>query len=132
MAKVKTLGNAFAIVSTIKMEDLKNLAKFHPEQLQKRDKDGKNVVFAIGVADAGKGSVSEFGVSFDSANAEGYAQVTKMFPAGTKAEDRSDYIVNNVGGVLLTLNAFETDVNNASAGLTEEIAAIKDSIEVTD
>lgn len=132
MSKIKTLGNAFTIISGIKMAALKNLAKFHPATLQKKDKDGKNVVFAIGVADAGKGSVTDFGVSFDSENADGFAQVTKLFPVGTKAEDREKYIVDNVGGVLLALNDFEDDVNDASTGLDAEIAAVKASITSAD
>ena len=132
MANIKILANAFVVTSAIKMEDLKNLRKYHPEQLVQKDAETKDEIFKVGVGAAGAGSVSTFGVVFDSQNTEGLAQVTKTFPVGTATENREKYLIDQVGGAMLALNNFENILDAKVAALGTEVAAIKSGITIVE
>jgi len=127
MSNVKILANAFVITSAVKTADFNNLKKFHPEQLKLKDAETKNEVFAVSTGS--KGSIGQFGVTFDGTNTEGYANTTQLFPESVNtSEARSNYIVDNIGGTLLKLNQFETVLAAKIGNLGTEIAAIKSNI----
>lgn len=132
MAKIKVLANAYVVTSSLKADDIANLAKFHPDQLTVKTDKG-DAVFSVAMGQPGAGSIQPFGITFDGKDANGNANVTKLFPEDTKAEDRKKFLMDNkVGAALLALNKYENVFAASVTGLGTEIAAINDSIEVVD
>lgn len=124
--KTKILGKSVTVTSDIKMEELKELQKFNPEALLKKDKDG-NVIYAIGV---GTASISPYGASFDDKNAEGFAQLS--FPINCKDEDKEKFVKDTFGNSIFNLMEMEETVIASLATLSSKITAIKEAITVVE
>ena len=66
MAKIKTLGDAVVVVSTLKFEDIKFLEKYRKDALAlKGGEDNKEIIFRVGAS--GTPSANEYGITFEGA-----------------------------------------------------------------
>lgn len=131
MAKIKILGAAFTIVSEVTMETLEKLQKFAPNELQLLDKD-KNPVFAVSTRKVGRPSASTCGITFTEANPNGFAQATLNFPENVKVADRTQYILDEFGNAMTSLNALEANILASAETLATRMAAIEQNITVVD
>lgn len=135
MAKTKILGTAVTITSAVKVADFKTLAKFKPAALALTEVvDGvKEEKFSVALGTnplvVGK-SVTKYGIVFDSANADGYAEVTLQIPASIAADKRKEYVADTYGYALLNLNELESQIAKVMAETEADFIAINDGIEL--
>ena len=129
-AAIKIVGGVAVIESSLKLEDIKKLAKYRPAALSLFEGTGKDKeeVFQIG-AGRGYGSISTYGASFGShTTTDGKATITIEIPEGT--EDPKAYIADKVGVAILNLNKVEAQFEAANTEIDDEIAAINANITV--
>ena len=130
MAKTKILGTAVTITSAVKVADFKTLAKFKPAALALTEVvDGvKEEKFSVALGTSP--SVTKYGIVFDSANTDGYAEVTLQIPASIAADKRKEYVADTYGYALLNLNQLEGQIAEVMAETEADFIAINDGIEV--
>ena len=129
MAKTKILGTAVTITSAVKVAYFKTLAKFKPAALALTEVvDGvKEEKFSVALGT--NPSVTKYGIVFDSANTDGYAEVTLQIPASITADKRKEYVADTYGYALLNLNQLEGQIAEVMAETEADFIAINDSIE---
>lgn len=125
MAKIVIAGEAVVITSTMKLEDLRTIAKYRPDALTlKGGKDGKEPVFAVSVTRSGDGDINQYGASFatESHDDAKLATITLVgLPAG---EDIREAVAERVGNAIINLNKLEETL----PGVLQEIAAEKQEV----
>lgn len=126
MAKTKIFGDSVVITSSIKLADLKNVAKYAPKALTLMGgEDGKEPIFCVNAGKTGTGALNAFGATFAPATRdhEGFATITMMIPAAVaKAKE---WVVEEFGGALMHL----AEVEKQLPAVIEKIAADKKSVE---
>lgn len=130
MAKTKILGTAVTITSAIKVAVFKTLAKFKPAALKLTETvDGvKEEKFSVALGTSP--SVTKYGIVFDSANTDGYAEVTLQIPASVTADKRKEYVADTYGYALLNLNQLESQIAEEYAETEADFVAINEGIEL--
>ena len=117
----------YVLTSTIKKADLELVKKYRPEALKIKDSDG-NDIFGMSYS-AGKPCISKIGVTFGSANADGFAIVTgdipEKLPEGVNA---GEYVADVVGAALNYINVLEADIPAVVEVIKTERAALLESI----
>lgn len=117
---------AYVLTSAVKREDLLLVQKYNPKALKVKDKDG-NDLFAVGTTGNG---VSAHGISFGSANAEGYAIVTGEIGKLEPGQTAGEWVADLVGGALEYINRLETTIPEAVAAITASRSELIGSITV--
>ena len=129
MAKIVVVGQAVVITSAVKFEDIKLIKKYRPEALilYKGEGQEKEPVFKIGVAPVGCGSISKYGVEFESATRDEakLATLTGVLTQEFEGEELKAFISDEYGPAILLLNELEAQL----PAVVEEIAAMKDRID---
>jgi hypothetical protein len=115
MAKIKIAGGAAALVSGMKLEDIRLLEKYRPKALTL--KEGEEELFKVSSGDTG--SVSKFGVCFAAATRDEarLAEFTLNIP--TDVTDAKEFAVDKIGPAVLLLNRIETQAAAALTSLNE-------------
>lgn len=128
MAKIKICGDALVLESALKTETLKVVERYRPEAVRIQDEKG-NVVFKIGTTD-GKGTVNEFGVSFNGTSRDeaGLATVTMQIPP--YVTDAVQYAEDTIGMSVLKLNQVEDAVMAAYEGVAADLEMVRSNIEM--
>lgn len=132
MANVMIAGDAVVIKSSLKTEDIQLVEKYRPNELVlKGGEDGKEPIFAIGVT-TGKGSVSEFGVTFNGTTRDEakLACLTMLIPDGVNPANVEDWFVDAYGGAITNLNRLEARLPDVIAEIAAEKAAVRENITV--
>jgi hypothetical protein len=126
MAKIKSAGGAAALVSDLKLEDIRLLERHRPKALALYD--GDNVTFRVTAGDTG--SVSKNGVCFASATRDeaALAELTLMMPADVK--DAKEFAVESIGVAVLQLNSVEAQAKLAIAEVKAELNQVRDAVVV--
>ena len=124
MATVKVLGNAAVLTSTLKLEDIKLLAKYRPEALELKDDNGEPV-FVVTTSCDPAGNCSKYGAAFGGSNQEGQATITHSFG---DVENVREYLAGIFGDTLMSLKKLEETVPAAVSAVRAERAAIAESI----
>lgn len=130
MAKITVMGDAVVITSALKLEDLKNVAKYRKKSLVlKGGEDGKEPIFGIAVAKGDNtGSIDNNGAIFGRADANGNAMITFVQsgdPATVKAR-----IADELGGAMINLNKLEQQLTGAVTEIAADKEAVLASIDV--
>ena len=128
MAKVKIMGNAMVVFSTLKLEDIKQAEKRRPEVLRIVDPETKDVVFAIGTGSVS--SIGDEGVTFADASPDGFAQITMVIRDREDIEDLKGEIADRLGTALVNLGKIEVSLPSALNEIAAEKAAIDGLIEI--
>lgn len=128
MAKIQVIGDACVITSTATMEGIKKLEKHCPDALKIYD-ENDNVVFKVS-STTGEGSVSKYGISFNSTSRTegGFATVTLNI--ADVDGDIKDYIADKYGIAITRLTELEDSMDDAISEVDRNIAAIKANITV--
>lgn len=129
MSQIKILGESAVITSTLKAEGLETLKKFKQEHLTILN-DREEVVYAVGMAQGGRGSVTDYGITFNNRDAEGFAQVTITLPDGIAAEERANYVAEKFGNSVTRLNGVEEIIQERIDGVVAAQTAMVESIQV--
>lgn len=130
MAKTKIFGDSVVITSSIKLADLKNVAKYAPKALTLMGgEDNKEELFKIMVGKSGAGSINAWGASFAPATRdhEGKATITMMVPAAV--EKAKEWVVEEFGGALMNLAEVEKTLPAVIEKIAADKKAVEDSIE---
>lgn len=123
---IRIAGNAIVLTSRLKLETIKKMEKFNPNTLAlvEVNKDEENEIFRIETGTIG--SISKYGICFNSSNKEGYAQVTTLLPEGVT--DKKGYIKDNLATVIFMLKDLEEAVNSSCAQLDAAFAQLDSEI----
>lgn len=121
MAKIVIAGDAIVITSALKLEDIKTIQKYRPNELVLRGgENGKEPIFAIGVTE-GAGNINEVGASFGRASHDDDKLATITMVAGGVVGDVKEWVADRVGGAIINLNKLEEKL----PAVLEEIASQK-------
>lgn len=126
MAKIKVAGGAAALVSTLKLEDIRLLEQYRPKALVLREDDEDIFCVQTGV----EGSVSKYGVCFAAATRDeaALAEYTRLIPEDVT--DAKEFAVDAIGPAVLLLAKVEAQATEALAGLKEELAQVRAAVSV--
>lgn len=122
MAKIKKVGQALVMTSSITSKDYDRVASFKPSALELKDEKG-NVEFKV--ASNCYASIGNYGIGFDAENKDGYLQITTMSMTETKED-----IIENYAVVLAKLNKIEAQVAAALEEVNTLFEDVSGSIEV--
>ena len=125
MAKITIVGDAAVITSSLKLADIKKVAKYRPSALiLMGGEDGKEPVFRIGATD-GDGIINQYGAEFngETRDAEKLATITLTFSVEGDC-DIKEVVADTIGPWVMTLNKLEAQI----PGILEEIDAEKEAI----
>ena len=131
--KTTIIGSACVITSSVKLDDIKTLAKYKPNALTVWEKDEDDVkvpVFMAAVKEGFEGTIGENGAIFGKASPDGYAQITMLISA-PKDADLKEFVAEKCGAGLLKLAKWEETVPAVIEELNAQKVAILDAIEVT-
>lgn len=123
MAKVKVAGQAIVVISNLKLEDIKTVAKYRPAALTLYEGEGddREPVFAIGI---GEDSINKFGASFSKETRDEEKKAIITIVHDYTGDDIKTFISDNLGAALINLKKLEQEI----PGVLEEIAAQKAAI----
>ena len=127
--RIRILGNAFVVTSKLKFENIKKMEKLSNESLCLVEIDKEecvNEVFRIGTGCVA--SISAYGVTYNEANAEGYAIATSTFPADVT--DKKAFIKDNLARTILMLDELEAHIKEDLVKLEERYAELDKEIEI--
>lgn len=131
MAKIVIAGDAVVVTSSLKLEDIRTIAKYRPKELVlKGGEDGKEPIFAIGVTD-GCGNINEVGASFgrETHDEEKLASITMCTGAGTTG-DIKEWVADRIGGAIINLNKLEEKLPAVLEEIEAEKAEVMSNITV--
>lgn len=124
MAKIVIAGDAVVVTSALKMEDLRTIEKYRPNELVlKGGEDGKEPVFAIGTTD-GPGSINSVGASFGRETHDANKLATITMCTGNVSGDIKEWVTDRLGSAIISLNQLEAKLPAVLA----EIAAQKETV----
>ena len=100
--KVKVVGTALIITSTLKVAQVEAAKNFAPDALKVFDDEG-NQVYAVATGETA--SIGKFGTTFNGADAEGNLQATVVID---NAADKKKYVTEQYGLAIAGLAQAET------------------------
>ena len=130
MAKIKVLGDAIQLSTTITGEEMKKVQRHAPDALKLKDADG-NETFAIG---RGAAHYSEYGITFCNEDFEGKLYLTTNNPV-TEHTDKAaekERIIERFAPILSKLREIEKAVNDATAAVNALEEEMTDNVVFTD
>ena len=131
MARITIAGDAVVVTSALKLEDIKTIAKYRPNELiLKGGEDGKEPIFAIGTT-CGTGNISTVGASFGREATDGSKKaVITMVMNGASVEDAKEWVADKLGGAIINLNALEAKLPTVLEAIAAEKATVMGNITV--
>ena len=131
MARIKIVGESVVVISDIKFDDYKMIAKYRPSKLVlKGGDDGKEVVFAVGVTSNPKGSINKVGAEFGSEAHDGTGRATITFDLPQTDGDVKEAVAEKVGAAIIYLNKLEGTLPDVVDEIVAEKATVLESISV--
>ena len=131
MAKIVVAGNAVVITSALKLEDIKTVEKYRPNELVlKGGEDGKEPIFRLGIT-TGTGSINTVGASFgrEASDGSGLAAITMVMP-DIPVSDVTEWVADKLGSAVINLNAVEGKLPDVLESIKAEKAAVMSHISV--
>lgn len=127
--KIKIVGDAFVIESSIKTEQLEFLKKQNPDALKIIDEETKDELFRVSYS-KGNPSITSFGITFSNASRDDnkFATVTGTIPSDVA--DAKAYVADIVSNVAANLLVIEKNFEEAYNKAKEAREKLLDSIEV--
>ena len=131
MAKIVIAGEAVVITSSLKLEDIKAIEKYRPNDLVlKGGEDGKEPIFRIG-ATTGAGSINSVGASFgrEASDGSGLACIT-MVKTGVPTDNIKEWVADSLGSAITNLNALEEKLPEVLTAINTQKATVMANITV--
>ncbi len=125
MAKIVIAGDAVIFTSSLKLNDIKTVAKYRPDELVlKGGENGKEPIFAVSAAE-GTGKINQYGVTFTQETRDGAKLATlTVLAKGVGDGGMKEWVADQYGKALIYLNKLEAKL----PGVLAEISAEKDSV----
>lgn len=132
MAKITIAGDAVVITSSMKLEDLKTIAKYRPKALNLRGgEDGKELIYSVAVGrDGSNGEINKNGAVFTSATHDDAKLATITMYAAHTENDIKEVVADQIGAAIINLSKLEETLPAVLDEITAEKAAVMDSISV--
>lgn len=127
MARTTVCGQAIVVTSTLKLEELKKVKKYRPEELILKDKKDEPVF----VLDIGPSSLGTYGASFCEETRDEGKKAIMTIVTTYDGEDIKDYVVDKFGGALAHLNELEEKLPAVVAEIDRAIAKISEGITIS-
>lgn len=131
MAKIVIAGDAVVVTSALKLEDIRTIEKYRPNELVlKGGEDGKEPIFAIGTTE-GCGNINEVGASFgrETHDDEKRASIT-MCTGVSDTGDIKEWVADRIGGAIINLNKLEEKLPAVLAEIADQKAEVMSNITV--
>lgn len=131
MAKIVIAGDAVVVTSTLKMEDIKTIEKYRPNDLVlKGGEDGKEPIFRLGTT-TGAGSINSVGASFgrEASDGSGLACIT-MVKSGVPTDEVKEWTADTLGSAIINLNALEAKLPEVLDAIAAQKATVMENITV--
>ena len=123
MAKIKVIGNAAVITSTLTLEDINLVQKYRPTALALMGgEEGKEEIFRIATTSNPYGNISTAGMMFGAENANGEAIITEL--VSPASDDIKNELADTYGAALVNLGKLEEIL----PGVVEEIKAEREAL----
>lgn len=132
MAKITIAGDAVVVTSSMKLEDLKNIAKYRPKALNLRGgEDGKELIYSVAVGRNGNGEINKNGAVFASATHDDQKLATITMYVGDFGEDDiKEFVADKIGAAIINLTKLEETLPDVIAEIAAEKNAVMESISV--
>jgi NTP pyrophosphatase (non-canonical NTP hydrolase) len=130
MARITVAGDAVVVTSAMSLENLKTIAKYRPKALTLMGgENNKEPVFAVGVT-KGSGNINQFGASFGGESHDEQKLATITLAATGITGDVKDWIADNIGSAIISLNRLEADLPYVLEEIADEKATVLSNITV--
>lgn len=131
MARITVAGESVVVTSAITLEDYRMIAKYRPDKLVlKGGDDGKEPIFAVGVATNPRGSINKMGAEFGSEAHDGTGKATITFDLPQTDGDVKEAVAEKVGAAIIHLNKLEEILPDVVNEIAAEKAAVLENISV--
>lgn len=131
MAKISVAGNAVVVTSSLKLEDIKKVAKYRPSALiLMGGEDGKEPIYAIEAVN-GEGTINRNGASFGAETRTNKLATLTMIAPRVDG-DISECIADYFGDSLDYLAALEASIPGVLAEIDESRQRVINSISVVE
>lgn len=127
--KVKIFGDVVRLESSLKEKDFELLARFDKEIVLVDEKE--NEVFRINFRKGETGSVSSFGINYNSVTEEGYVAISITLPGKTK-EEIKDFLKTELAQTILEAKEAETGARYLVTEVKNMQEEVEDIIEDED
>ena len=125
---IKIVEDACILTSQMKLEDIKKVQKIRPKALSLYTTDDEGNIEEIFRVAAGKSaSISQYGITFNKANKNGFATITTLFPEHVK--DKKAWICENYVKLFAMLKEVEKNVKHELELIAEIFNDIENEIE---
>ena len=131
MARITVAGESVVVTSAITLENYRMIAKYRPAKLVlKGGDDGKEPIFAVGVATNPRGSINKMGAEFGSEAHDGTGRATITFDLPQTDGDVKEAVAEKVGAAIIFLNKLEETLPDVVNEIVAEKAAVLENISV--
>lgn len=131
MANIIIAGSSAVLKSSIKLDTLKKLEKYAPAALCKRDeKEKKELIFKVGVASEGTGSIAGKGIFFAPVTHDTEGRATVTLPIPSNVTDAKEWAAETLAHVYNELTSMEASMSAASTKVDEDKKAMLEKITV--
>lgn len=125
--RIKIAGNAIVLTSKLKLDTIKKLEKYIPNALVLVSTEDNEEREIFRVATGKTGSISKYGVSFATADKDGFATITTNIPEDVT--DKKVYVKDNFATILLMLKDIEAVAETTLAEFEADYAKLDEEIE---
>lgn len=131
MARITVAGESVVVTSAITLENYRMIAKYRPAKLVlKGGDDGKEPIFAVGVATNPRGSINKVGAEFGSEAHDGTGRATITFDLPQTDGDVKEAVAEKVGAAIIYLNKLEETLPDVVNEIAAEKTAVLENISV--
>ena len=131
MARITVAGESVVVTSAITLENYRMIAKYRPAKLVlKGGDDGKEPIFAVGVATNPRGSINKMGAEFGSEAHDGTGRATITFDLPQTDGDVKEAVAEKVGAAIIYLNKLEETLPDVVKEIADEKATVLENISV--
>lgn len=129
MAKIKVMGNAAVITSSLTLGDIALVKAYRPKALTLMGgENGKDELFKLGISADPYGEIDQFGAVFGAEDAEGKAIITELI--SPVSDDVKSELADKYGAALVNLGKMEETLPAVVEEIKAEREALMASIEV--
>lgn len=125
--RIKIAGNAIVLTSKLKLDTIKKLEKYVPGALVLVSTEDNEEREIFRIATGKTGSISKYGVSFATADKDGFATITTNIPEDVT--DKKVYVKDNFATILLMLKDIEAVAETTLAEFEADYAKLDEEIE---
>lgn len=125
-ATIRIVGNALVLTSKLKLNEIKTIEKYIPKALTIKEYSGDEEIEIFKLATGKVADISNYGIVFNSANKDGFAQITTLIP--TEVENKLEYAKDKLFPIIHKLRFVETNVEEILKELNKELNDLEKEI----